>query len=97
MLAERGITDAAFVPTMLRKFLSLDRAVSEPLAACIKLDRILTGGEPLGRALSRQMRDFCQRPASPTLYGLTETCSSIFLMPDEQDRFAGAIGRCSPE
>ena len=43
---------------MRRKFLSLDRAVSEPLAADIKLDRILTGGEPLGRGLSWQMRDF---------------------------------------
>ena len=97
MLAEQGITDAAFVPTMLRKFLSLDRAVSEPLAACIKLDRILTGGEPLGRALSRQMRDFLPKTGLADIYGLTETCSSdFFLMPDEQDRFAGAIGRCSP-
>jgi acyl-CoA synthetase (AMP-forming)/AMP-acid ligase II len=78
MLAEQGITDAAFVPTMLRKFLSLDRAVSEPLAACIKLDRILTGGEPLGRALSRQMRDFLPKTGLADIYGLTETCSSDF-------------------
>ena len=78
MLAEQGITDAAFVPTMLRKFLSLDRAVSAPLAACIKLDRILTGGEPLGRALSRQMRDFLPKTGLADIYGLTETCSSDF-------------------
>ena len=97
MLAEQHITDAAFVPTMLRKFLSLDRSVSEPLIACIKLDRILTGGEPLGRALSRQMRDFLPKTGLADIYGLTETCSSdFFLMPDEQERFAGTIGRCSP-
>jgi long-chain acyl-CoA synthetase len=58
MLAEQRITDAAFVPTMLRKFLSVDRVVSEALTARIKLDRILTGGEPLDRALSHQIREF---------------------------------------
>ena len=57
-LAEQRITDAAFVPTMLRKFLSIDGSVSAPLIARINLDRILTGGEPLGRELSRKMREF---------------------------------------
>jgi acyl-CoA synthetase (AMP-forming)/AMP-acid ligase II len=97
MLAKQHITDAAFVPTMLRKFLSLDRAISEPLTACIKLDRILSGGEPLGSALSRQIRDFLPKTGVADIYGLTETCSSdFFLMPEQQGRFAGAIGRCSP-
>jgi acyl-CoA synthetase (AMP-forming)/AMP-acid ligase II len=96
LLAEQRITDAAFVPTMLRKFLSLDPVVSAPLTACIKLDRILTGGEPLGRTLSRQIRHFLPKTGLADIYGLTETCSSdFFLMPEEQDRFAGAIGHCS--
>ena len=97
MLAKQRITDAAFVPTMLRKFLSLDRAIYERLTACTKLDRILSGGEPLGPALSRQIRDFFPKTGLADIYGLTETCSSdFFLMPEEQDRFSGAIGRCSP-
>ena len=97
MLAKQHITDAAFVPTMLRKFLSLDRAIYEQLTACTKLDRILSGGEPLGPALSRQIRDFFPKTGLADIYGLTETCSSdFFLMPEEQDRFSGAIGRCSP-
>ena len=97
MLAKRRITDAAFVPTMLRKFLSLDHAISKRLTAYIKLDRILSGGEPLGPALSRQTRDLFPKTGLADIYGLTETCSSdFFLMPEEQDKFSGAIGRCSP-
>ena len=47
MLAKQRITDANCpVPTMLRKFLSLDHAISKRLTAYIKLDRILSGGQP---------------------------------------------------
>ena len=97
VIARQHFTDAAFVPTMLRKFLSLDPAVSAPLIARIKLDRILTGGEPLGIALSQQVRGFLPTTGLAEIYGLTETCSSdFFLMPEEQAGFAGTIGRCAP-
>ena len=36
-----------------------------------------------------------QKTGLADIYGLTETCSSdFFLMPEEQDKFSGAIGRC---
>lgn len=96
-LAQQHITNAAFVPTMLCKFLALDSVVSAPLIARTKLDRILTGGEPLGRELGWQIRALLPNTGLADIYGLTETCSSdFFLMPDEQDRFAGVIGRPSP-
>jgi long-chain acyl-CoA synthetase len=83
---------------MLRKFLSVDRTVSAPLITRISLDRILTGGEPLGRELSRQMRVSLPSTGIADIYGLTETCSSdFFLMPEEQEMFAGTIGRSSPD
>jgi acyl-CoA synthetase (AMP-forming)/AMP-acid ligase II len=97
-LAEQPITDAAFVPTMLRKFLSIDGTMSAPLFARVNLDRILTGGEPLGRELSGKMRKLLPRTAIADIYGLTETCSSdFFLMPEEQEMFAGTIGRPSAD
>ena len=77
MLAKQRITDAAFVPTMLRKFLSLDHAISKRLTAYIKLDRILSGGEPLGPALSRQTRDLFPKTGSADIYGLTELAVRI--------------------
>lgn len=98
LLSEQRITDAAFVPTMLRKFLSVDRTVSAPLITGISLDRILTGGEALGRELSQQMRVFLPSTGIADIYGLTETCSSdFFLMPEEQEMFSGTIGRSSPD
>jgi len=97
LLAEQHITDAAFVPTMLRKFLLIDSTVLGPLIPRIRLDRILTGGEPFGRGLAQKMHEFLPKTEVVDIYGLTETCSSdFFLMSKEQERSAGTIGYCSP-
>ena len=98
LLAEQRITDAAFVPTMLRKFLSVKAALSQALITRISLNRILTGGEPLGCDLSLKTRELLPSTGIADIYGLTETCSSdFFLMPEEQEMFAGTIGRSSPD
>ncbi|MHB8727111.1 MAG: class I adenylate-forming enzyme family protein [Casimicrobiaceae bacterium] len=95
-LAEQRITDAAFVPTMLRKLLSVDAALAAPLTARIRLHRILTGGEPFGRELGRQLREWLPETGIVDVYGLTETCSSDFFLTDgERERFPGSIGHPS--
>ena len=59
--------------------------------------RILTGGEPLGRELSRRMQRFMPHADIVDIYGLTETCSSdFFLLPSDREEFAGTIGRFGP-
>lgn len=96
-LMDERISDVAFVPTMLRKLLSLDESVSRPLIASGIPERILTGGEPFDRELSMRLRDFLPHTRVVDIYGLTETCSSdFFLTASERERFAGAIGRPSP-
>ncbi len=96
-LASQGATDAAFVPTMLRQFLRLDRSALLPLIGKIGLHRIITGGEPLGRELSRQLSAFFPKTDVADVYGLTETCTSDFiLMPEEQRSYRGSIGRPTP-
>jgi long-chain acyl-CoA synthetase len=96
-IAAEGATDAALVPTMLRRFLSLDGTILLPLIEAIGLERIISGGEPLGRELSRQVRELLPKTGVADVYGLTETCTSDFiLLPDEQEAFAGSIGRPTP-
>jgi long-chain acyl-CoA synthetase len=96
-LKAQGLSDAALVPTMLRKLLALEESVSRPLIAGSPLARILTGGEPFGRELSRRLQDFMPGVRVVDIYGLTETCSSdFFLTAEEREPFAGTIGRPGP-
>ena len=82
---------------MLRKFLSVDESASKPLIADAGLERILTGGEPFGRALRTRLQKFMPDVHIVDIYGLTETCSSDFFLPaHEQERFAETIGHPSP-
>ena len=97
-LKAQGITDVALVPTMLRKILALDESVARSLIAGAALERILTGGEPFGRELSRQLQDFLPSVRVVDIFGLTETCSSdFFLTAEEREPFAGTIGRAGPD
>ena len=96
-LRDRRISDVALVPTMLRKFLSLDEALSRPLIDGAATERILTGGEPFGRELSWQLQKLMPNTHVVDIYGLTETCSSdFFLLAHEREQFAGTIGRPAP-
>jgi long-chain acyl-CoA synthetase len=96
-LREQHISDAAFVPTMLRRFLSLHEEGSAPLIAGTALKRILTGGEPFGRELSMRLQESMPNTQVVDIYGLTETCSCDFFLPaHERTQFAGTIGRPGP-
>jgi long-chain acyl-CoA synthetase len=96
-LASQGVTDAAFVPTMLRQFLLLKGSSVPLLASKAGLSRIITGGEPLGRELSQQLAAFFPKTGVADVYGLTETCTSDFiLMPDQHKSYRGCIGRPTP-
>jgi acyl-CoA synthetase (AMP-forming)/AMP-acid ligase II len=96
-LKKQRISDAAFVPTMLRKFLSLDETVSSKPIADAGIERILTGGEPFGRELSARVRKRLPKARIVDIYGLTETCSSdFFLRAHEHEQFAETIGHPSP-
>jgi long-chain acyl-CoA synthetase len=88
-LKAQGISDVALVPTMLRKILALEESVSRPLIAGAALARILTGGEPFGRELSRQLKEFMPNVRVVDIFGLTETA-------DEREPYAGTIGRPGP-
>ena len=82
---------------MLRKILALEESVSRPLIAGAAFERILTGGEPFGRELSRQLKEFMPNVRVVDIFGLTETCSSdFFLTADEREPYAGTIGRPGP-
>lgn len=97
LLAKQTFSDAPFVPTMLRKLILLDESHA-PFFAKVRLARILTGGEPFGRELLPEIRSRMPNTGVTDIYGLTETgTSDFFLMPDEQERHAGAIGRPSAD
>jgi long-chain acyl-CoA synthetase len=95
-LAAQRITDAAFVPTMLRKLLATDAAVNSPLRATLALTRVHTGGEPFSPALGRRVADLFPAASITDIYGLTETASSDFFLnnPKSAD-FPSGIGRVS--
>jgi long-chain acyl-CoA synthetase len=94
--AAQAATDSAFVPTMLRQFL-LDSSTAGPLIGDSRLHRIIAGGEPLGRQLSQQLFALFPKVDIADVYGLTETCTSDFvLMPDEHRLYGGSIGRPTP-
>jgi acyl-CoA synthetase (AMP-forming)/AMP-acid ligase II len=93
-LAERRITDAAFVPTMLRRIVAAGSA--QITSDRVTLQRIHTGGEPFSPALGRRIRDLLPKTAIIDIYGLTETSSSdFFLSTKPDDDFSGGIGHCS--
>src|SRR5215831_11989173 len=95
VLNEKRISEVAFVPTMIRKILTANESLAPSSAANIK-SRILTGGEPFGRELSRRLQMFA-RNGIVDIYGLTETCSSdFFLREKDQAAFVGTIGRPGP-
>jgi acyl-CoA synthetase (AMP-forming)/AMP-acid ligase II len=95
-IAERDITDAAFVPTMLRRLVAADPATLAPQLARGNLRRIHTGGEPFSPALGERLRDLFPRAEIIDIYGLTETASSdFFLRTAPNEEFAGGIGRIS--
>jgi acyl-CoA synthetase (AMP-forming)/AMP-acid ligase II len=90
-------TDAAFVPTMLRQFLRLDRDLVARARGSIPLQRILTGGEPLGRHLAGELAALFPNSAIVDIYGLTETSTCDFLLrSEEQSVYPGCIGRPTP-
>jgi acyl-CoA synthetase (AMP-forming)/AMP-acid ligase II len=95
-LAAQRITDAAFVPTMLRKLLATDAAVSSPRRAKLALARVHTGGEPFSPALGRRIGELFPSASITDIYGLTETASSDFFIsgPKGMD-FPSGIGRIS--
>jgi len=92
--SECGITDAAFVPTMLRRIVAADRAAMASLAMRAPLRHIHTGGEPFNAALGEGIRALLPQTAIIDIYGLTETCTSnFFAVTAPSDPFSGAIGR----
>jgi long-chain acyl-CoA synthetase len=93
-LRDQRISDAAFVPTMLRKLLSPHEIRSAPLIAGAAVERILTGGEPFGRELGMRLQESMPNTQVVDIYGLTETCScDFFLAAHERAQRAGTIGR----
>jgi long-chain acyl-CoA synthetase len=95
-LAAQRITDAAFVPTMLRKLLATEAAVTSPLRGNLTLTRVHTGGEPFSPALGRRVSELFPTASITDIYGLTETASSDFFLstPKGADVPSG-IGRIS--
>jgi acyl-CoA synthetase (AMP-forming)/AMP-acid ligase II len=92
-VAERGVTDAAFVPTMLRRLVAADEAALSPLLARVKLARIHTGGEPFSAVLGQRLRAILPQVTVIDIYGLTETCTSNFFnVTAPAQPFTGAIG-----
>ena len=95
-MAERRITDAAFVPTMLRRIVATDTALLSPFLNRLALKRIHTGGEPFSPALGQRIRERLPKTTIVDIYGLTETASSdFFLVTGDGEPFAGGIGRVS--
>lgn len=95
-LAAQRITDAAFVPTMLRKLLATQAAVSSPLRNNLALTRVHTGGEPFSPALGRRIGELLPTASITDIYGLTETASSdFFLSAPKGADFPSGIGRIS--
>ncbi len=87
-----GATVLAAVPTMLRAMLAAG------MPAAPRLRSILTGGETLGVALGANVRAALPHAGLADLYGLTETGSCDFCLPQaEQDIGAGSIGRTTEQ
>ena len=82
---------------MIRKILATHESLLADSVDNIEPFRILTGGEPLGRALGRRLQMLVPHVGVVDVYGLTETCSSdFFLREKDQVKFAGTIGHPGP-
>jgi acyl-CoA synthetase (AMP-forming)/AMP-acid ligase II len=95
-LAARRITDAAFVPTMLRKLLATEAVLNSQLRDTLVLTRVHTGGEPFSPALGKRVGDLFPTAAITDIYGLTETASSDFFLSNPKGAdFPSGIGHIS--
>jgi long-chain acyl-CoA synthetase len=102
LLQEDTIDQVAVVPTMLRALLndvhrgeSADRIAK--LCAMGRPRLICTGGEPIAPAIVSQLRTLLAHTGIADVFGLTETCTSDFILSPEQfDRYIGSIGFPSP-
>ncbi len=101
-LREHQATTFALVPTMLRAYLA--RPPADPARAGEvewgrpeTVEQVLTGGENLGALLGERLRALFPSADMVDIYGLTETSTSdFFLLPADQPRHLGCIGRTSP-
>jgi long-chain acyl-CoA synthetase len=95
-LAAQRITDAAFVPTMLRKLLATEAAFNSRLRDTLALTRVHTGGEPFSPALGKRVGELFPTASITDIYGLTETSSSDFFLGNPKGAdFPSGIGRIS--
>jgi long-chain acyl-CoA synthetase len=91
-LAHEEIARVGVVPTMMR---ALFAAGVRPTASPAQ---ILIGGEPLGAPLAADIRKAFPESRLIDIYGLTETSTSdVVLGAEEQERYAGCIGRAAPQ
>lgn len=107
-LREHQATAFALVPTMLRAYLArLPAAPDDPddpgraeeaeWARSGTVEQVLLGGENLGAPLGERLRALFPAARMVDIYGLTETSTSdFFLLPADQPRHLGCIGRTSP-
>lgn len=98
-LAVGRITRTALVPTMLRALVA--RSDLAGAVAAVRagghLRQIFTGGEIYGATLAAAMQNLLPQTEVINIFGLTETCTSDFvLLPADARRHPGAIGRPAP-
>jgi long-chain acyl-CoA synthetase len=99
VLHDRGITFMGVVPTMIRSlFGTLDRdaliEAKRRMSAGGRLGEVVIGGEPLGRQLSAELREFIAPAELFDIYGLTETSTCDFvLLPKDYPSHPGSIGK----
>jgi long-chain acyl-CoA synthetase len=102
LLADESIDRVAVVPTMMRALFAaqddaaIRRACAELAARGLPCE-ISIGGEILGASLAARIHDALPGTRLVDIYGLTETnACDFYLMPADQARFAGCIGRPGP-
>jgi long-chain acyl-CoA synthetase len=101
-LARHGVTQVGVVPTMIRAtFGTMDAHALEEarngLQSTGRLRHMAIGGEPLGADLSAKLRSFIAPAGLFDIYGLTETCTSDFVLtPQSYAEHPGSIGQAAP-
>ena len=97
-LAAGHVARTAVVPTMMRALFADPPAALDAARGSERFRQMLIGGESLGRALAAEIAARFPRAGLVDIYGLTETATSdFFLLPEDHARFAGCIGRPSPQ
>jgi long-chain acyl-CoA synthetase len=97
-LLDERVDQVAVVPTMLRSLLNeVHRGQASQLVADLcaagSPRLICTGGEPLAPAIASEVRALLPHAGLADVYGLTETCTSDFILgPEHFDRYPGSIG-----